>query len=92
MAAQVTAMQALQTELERLNRTPGLSATVDKVDKIIEMLTSVKDQIVQSGMLMASHSPSLGVDADGVTQAWTNMSPAWPSQKLRTPSSRLSKR
>ncbi|KAJ4392520.1 hypothetical protein N0V85_006991 [Neurospora sp. IMI 360204] len=43
-------MEALQKELDRLNRTPGLSATVDKVDKIIEMLTSVKDQIVQSGM------------------------------------------
>ncbi|KAK1777979.1 CTLH/CRA C-terminal to lish motif domain-containing protein [Copromyces sp. CBS 386.78] len=50
MATQVTAMEALQKELDRLNRTPGLSATVDKVDKIIEMLTSVKDQIVQSGM------------------------------------------
>lgn len=50
MTTQVTAMEALQKELDRLNRTPALSATVDKVDKIIEMLTSVKDQIVQSGM------------------------------------------
>ncbi|KAK3355625.1 CTLH/CRA C-terminal to lish motif domain-containing protein [Neurospora tetraspora] len=50
MTAQATAMEALQKELDRLNRTPGLSATIDKVDKIIEMLTSVKDQIVQSGM------------------------------------------
>lgn len=50
MAAQVTAMEVLQKELDRLNRRPGLSATMDKVDQIIEMLTSVKDQIVQSGM------------------------------------------
>ncbi|KAH7634698.1 CTLH/CRA C-terminal to lish motif domain-containing protein [Sordaria sp. MPI-SDFR-AT-0083] len=50
MTTQVTTMEALQKELDRLNRTPALSATVDKVDKIIEMLTSVKDQIVQSGM------------------------------------------
>ncbi|KAL0474981.1 CTLH/CRA C-terminal to lish motif domain-containing protein [Neurospora intermedia] len=50
MTAQTTAMEALQKELDRLNRAPGLSATEDRVDKIIEMLTSVKDQIVQSGM------------------------------------------
>lgn len=49
MTAQTTAMEALQKELDRLNRAPGLSATEDRVDKIIEMLTSVKDQIVQSG-------------------------------------------
>lgn len=56
MATQVTAMEALQKELDRLNRRPGLSATMDKVDQIIEMLTSAKDQIVQSGKLLANSS------------------------------------
>ena len=73
MATQVTAMEALQKELDRLNRTPGLSATVDKVDKIIEMLTSVKDQIVQSGMLMACHPLYSAIVADAQIQAWIRM-------------------
>ena len=65
MATQVTAMEAHQKELDRLNRAPGLSATVDKVDRIIEILSSAKDMIVQNGMLIANlSSMNLGTVTD----------------------------
>lgn len=46
--AETTAMDNLQQALAQVNKMPGLSAMVDHVDNIIEMLTAARNQVAES--------------------------------------------